>query len=54
MPIPLVFHCSMLNVLSDMVGGSEGARGVIQAVQIQSLALRSSAAFRRLEHLGVP
>ena len=47
--IPLAFHCSMLNVLSDMVGvwaglgGGEGARGcggVIQAVQMQSLALR--------------
>ena len=47
--IPLAFHCSMLNVLSDMVGvwaglgGDEGARGcggVIQAVQIQPLALR--------------
>ena len=44
LPIPLAFHCSMLNVLSDMVGvwavlcGGEGARGcggVIQAVQIQ-------------------
>ena len=49
LPIPLAFHCSMLNVLSDMVGvwaglgGGEGARacgGVIQAVQIQLLALR--------------
>ena len=48
-PIPLAFHCSMLNDLSDMVGvwaglgGGEGARGrgsVIQAVQIQPLALR--------------
>ena len=33
LPIPLAFHCSMLNVLSDMVGvwaglgGGEGARG---------------------------
>ena len=49
LPIPLAFHCSMLNDLSDMVGvwtelgGDEGARGrggVIQAVQIQPLALR--------------
>ena len=49
LPIPLAFHCSMLNVLSDMVGvwaglgGGEGARGcgaVTQAVQIQPLALR--------------
>ena len=49
LPIPLAFHCSMLNDLSDMVGvwaalgGGEGARGcggVIQAVQIQPLALR--------------
>ena len=46
LPIPLTFHCSMLNVLSDMVAGlcgGEGARGcggVIQAVQIQPLALR--------------
>ena len=49
LPIPLAFHCSMLNVLSDMVGmwagvgGGGGARdygGVIQAVQIQPLALR--------------
>ena len=49
LPIPLAFHYSMLNVLSDMVGvwavlgGGEGARGcggVIQAVQIQPLALR--------------
>ena len=48
LPIPLAFHCSMFNVLSDMVvvwaglGGGEGARscgGVIQAVQIQPLAL---------------
>ena len=39
--IPLAFHCSMLNILSDMVGG-EGVRscgGVIQAVQIQPLPL---------------
>ena len=33
LPMPLAFHCSMLNVLSDMVGmwaglgGGEGARG---------------------------
>ena len=49
LPIPLAFHCSMLDGLSDMVGvwaglgGGEGARGrggVIQAVQIQPLALR--------------
>ena len=49
LPIPLAFYGSMLNVLSDMVGvwaglgGGEGARGcggVIQAVQIQPLALR--------------
>ena len=49
LPIPLAFHCSMLNDLSDMVGvwarlgGGEGARGrggIIQAVQIQPLALR--------------
>ena len=49
LPIPLAFHCSMLNDLSDMVGvwvglgGGEGVRGrgdVIQAVQIQPLALR--------------
>ena len=47
LPIPLAFHCSMLNNLSDMVvvwaglGGGVGARGrVIQAVQIQPLALR--------------
>ena len=48
-PIPLAFHCSMLNVLSDMVGvwaglgggvGARGRGGVIQAVQIQPLALR--------------
>ena len=44
LPIPLAFHCSILNVLSDMVGvwaglvGGEGARGcggVIQAVHTQ-------------------
>ena len=49
LPIPLAFHCSMLNDLSDMVGvcaglgGGEGTRdrgGVIQAVQIQPLALQ--------------
>ena len=49
LPIPLTLHCSMLNVLSDIVGvwaglgGGDGARGcggVIQAVQIQPLALR--------------
>ena len=49
LPIPLAFHCSMLNVLSDMVGvwaglgsgnGVCGCGGVIQAVQIQQLALR--------------
>ena len=49
LPIPLAFHCSMFNDLSDMVGvwaglgGGEGTRGcggVIQAVQIQPLALR--------------
>ena len=26
LPIPFAFHCSMLNDLSDMVGGGEGAR----------------------------
>ena len=49
LPIPMAFHCSMLNDWSEMVGvyaglgGGEGARGrggVIQAVQIQPLALR--------------
>ena len=49
LPIPLAFHCSVLNILSDMVGvwaglcGGEGARGcggVIQSVQIQPFALR--------------
>ena len=49
LPIPLAFHCSMLNDLSDMVGvwmglgggvGVRGRGGVIQAVQIQPLALR--------------
>ena len=44
LPIPLAFHCSILNVLSDMVGvwaglvGGEGMRGcggVIQAVHTQ-------------------
>ena len=49
LPIPLAFHCSMLNVLSDMVGvwaglgrdeGARGCGGVIQAVKIQPLALR--------------
>ena len=48
LPMPLAFHCSMLNDLSDMVGmwaglgGGKGARGcggVPQAVQIQPLAL---------------
>ena len=47
-PMPLAFHSSILNVMSDMVGmwaglgGGEGARGcggVLQAVQIQPLAL---------------
>ena len=46
LPIRLAFHCSML---SDMVGvwaglvdgeGVRGRGGVIQAVQIQPLALR--------------
>ena len=46
LPIPLVFHGRMLNVLSGMwagLGGGEGARGcggVIQSVQIKPLALR--------------
>ena len=49
LPIPLAFHCSMLNDLSAMLGvwvglgGGVGARsrgGIIQAVQIQPLALR--------------
>ena len=49
LPIPLAFHCSMLNVFSDMVGlwvglsvgdGARGCSGVMQAVQIQPLALR--------------
>ena len=49
LPIPLAFHCSMLNDLSDMVGvwvglgggvGERGRVGVTQAVQIQPLALR--------------
>ena len=49
LPIPLAYDCSMLNILSDMVGvwaglgGGEGARGcggVIQEAQIQPLPLR--------------
>ena len=49
LPIPLAFHCSMLNDLSDMVGvwvglgggvGARGRGGIIQVVQIQPLALR--------------
>ena len=48
LPMPLAFHCSMLNVLSDIVGvwaglcGGDCARGCggfLQAVQIQPLAL---------------
>ena len=48
LPMPLAFHCSMLNVLSDMEGvcvvlcgggGARGCAGVLQAVQIQPLAL---------------
>ena len=48
LPMPLAYHCSMLNVLSNMVcmwaglDGGEGTRGcggVLQAVQIQPLAL---------------
>ena len=44
LPMPLAFHCSMLNVLSDMEGvwavlgdGERGCGGVIQAVHIQPL-----------------
>ena len=46
--MPLAFHCCMLNVLSDMVGvwaglgggeGEHGYSGILQAVQIQPLAL---------------
>ena len=49
LPIPLSFYCSMFNILSDMVGmwagvggggGAHDCGGVIQAVQIQPLALR--------------
>ena len=46
LPMPLALHCSILNVLSDMVGVTrrcEAARqcgGVLQAVQIQPLAVR--------------
>ena len=48
LPMPLAFHCSMLNVLFDIecmwagLGGGEvtrGCGGVLQAVQIQPLAL---------------
>ena len=48
LPMPLAFHCSMVNVLSNMVGmlaglgggeGASGCGGVLQAVQIQPLAL---------------
>ena len=48
LPMPLAFHCSMLNVLSDMVGvwaglgddeGASGCGGVLQAVQIQPLVI---------------
>ena len=48
LPMPLAFQCSMLNVLSDMVGvwavlgtgeGVRGCGGVLQWVQIQPLAL---------------
>ena len=49
LPIPLAFHCSMLNDLSDMVGVEAGlgdgvdARGrgdIIHTIQIQPLTLR--------------
>ena len=49
LPIPLAFHCSMLNDLSDIVGvwaglgggvRTRGRGGVVQVVQIQPLALR--------------
>ena len=46
LPLPLAFHCSMLNAVSDMVGvwagleGEGGCGGVIQAVQIQPIASR--------------
>ena len=49
--IPLALHCSMLNDLSDMVGVTKGVRGRGGVIQIQPLALRKSAAFRRTEHL---
>ena len=48
LPMPVALHCSMLNVLSDMVGvwavlgGGEDAHGfggVLQAVQNQPHAL---------------
>ena len=43
LPIPLAFHCSMLNILSDMVGGTmggEGAHGCGGVIQIQPSAFR--------------
>ena len=49
LPMLLAFHCSILNVLSDMVGvwaglgsveGARGCCGVLQAVHIKPLALR--------------
>ena len=48
LPMSLAFHCTMLNVLSDVVdvwaglGGGKGARdcvAVLQAVHIQPLTL---------------
>ena len=48
LPMPLAFHCSMLNFLSDMLGvwaglgGGErvrGCDGVLQVLQIHPLAL---------------
>ena len=44
LPIPLVFHCSMLNVLSDMVGVWAGLGGgeCAQAVVASYRRFRSS------------
>ena len=63
LPIRLAFHCSMLNVLSDIegvwagLGGGEGARGcggVIHAVQIQPLVYDNPQRFEYQNILNVP
>ena len=50
LPIPLAFHCSMLNVLSDMVGELGGGEGVCGSVASYRVFRSSHWHYDNLQH----